>query len=207
MPNPAQFVSYSVVTLPVATPAPAERFVRILDGLCSAVAARGGGRDRLAGPLVILIWRHLRRIAAQVAALAARIAAGRQRRYPARRPPRAAPRRAPHRALPHGPAWLVALVPQAAGYGSQLQHLLAEPEFAALVDAAPQMRRLLRPLCRMLGVRPPAALALPPRPAKPGTSTRPSAGFPHPPAPPPLRRAEPTPLCPPRACGPPVVAA
>ena len=192
---------------PPATPSPAERFALILDGLCSAVAARGGGRDRLAGPLVILIWSRLRRIAAQVAALAARIAAGRQRRYPARRPPRATPRRAPHRTLPHGPAWLLALVPQASGYGSQLQHLLAEPEFAALVDAAPQMRRLLRPLCRMLAVRPPAVLALPPRPAQPGASARPSAGVPPPPAPPPPRREEPTLLHPPRACGPPVAPA
>jgi len=190
-----------------ATLSPAERFACILDGLCSAVAARGGGRDRLAGPLVVLIWSRLRRIAAQVAALAARIAAGRQRRYPARRPPRPAPRRAAQRKLPHSPAWLLALVPQAAGYGSQLQHLLAEPEFAALVDAAPQMRRLLRPLCRMLGVRRPAAPALPPRPAEPGAGARPPAGFPPPPAPPPPRREEPTPLHPPRACGPPAVPA
>ncbi len=97
---------------------PTDRFGGIIDGLCRAVAARGGGRDRLAGPLVILIWRHVRRLAAQIIALAARIAAGQHRRYPARRPPRrpAAPRRRTPPALPLGFAWLLALVPyEAAG--------------------------------------------------------------------------------------------
>jgi hypothetical protein len=32
---------------------PTDRFAGIIDGLCRAVAARGGGRDRLDGPLVI----------------------------------------------------------------------------------------------------------------------------------------------------------
>ena len=203
--------------MPAALPTtPTDRFASILDGLCHAVAERGG-RRLLAGPLVILIWSRLRRLAAQVAALAARITAGRQRRVLARRSPRPAPRRPAQRTLPHDHAWLLPLVPQASGYGSQLQHLLADPEFAALVDAAPQMRRLLRPLCRMLGVRLPPALVPPPRPPRPagppaaplaqppaaacrrtavGPSTAaPPAGAPH--------AARPLP---PRACGPPVAA-
>ena len=179
-------------TLPAA---PAERFVRVIDGLCRAVAARGGGRDRLAGPLVILIWSRLRGLAARFAALAGRIAARRQRRILSRRPPRPAPRRPSPRLLPHGHAWLLQLVPQASAFGSQLQHLLTDPEFAALVDAAPQMRRLLRPLCRMLGVAPPA-----PRPADPappaaiaGATPPPTcpAASPSPPHGPPLSHALP----------------
>ena len=92
---PAGRVSHSVV-FPPPPLGPADRFARILDGLCAAVAARGGGRDRLAGPLVILIWSRLRRLAAQIIALAARIEAGRHRRYPARRPPRPTARRRVH---------------------------------------------------------------------------------------------------------------
>ena len=61
---------------------PAARLAGIIDALCQAVARRGGGRDRLAGKLVILIWSRLRGIAAQIVALAARIEAGRHRRYP-----------------------------------------------------------------------------------------------------------------------------
>ena len=117
---------------PAAPPAPAERFARLIDGLCRAVAARSF-RGGLAGPLIILIWSRLRRLGVRFARLAARIEAGAlpvaRRRPTASRPARPAPPR-----LPRGFAWLVRLVPQASAYGSQLQHLLAEPEMAALLD-------------------------------------------------------------------------
>ncbi len=192
---------------PLTPPAPDVRFAAIIGLLCRTVGARGGG-GRLAGPLVILIWTRLRRMGARFAALAARLAAG--RRPVARRrarAPRPAPPASPSR-LPRGFAWLVRRVPEAASAASQLQHLLAEPEMAALLAAAPQAGRILRPLCRMLGVRPPAVVALPPRPAERSANSRPSASFgPPPSAAPPPRRAEPVPLRPPRACGPPVVPA
>ncbi len=154
----------------------------------------------------MLIWSRLRGLAAQVAALAARIEAGRHRRYPSRRPPRAAPRRHLPRALPQSRAWLLPLVPEAASGASQLRHLLAEADMAALLDAAPQMRRLLRPLCRMLGVRLPPGLAAPPAPP-PARAAAPrralpaaplAAPMPSPPRPPPVAR--------PGGCGPPVPA-
>ena len=70
-------------------------------------------------------------------------------------------------ALPRKFGWLViAGKHQAAGYASQLQHLLAEPEMAALLDAAPQARRVLRPLCRALAIDLPWTVT-PPRPPKP----------------------------------------
>src|SRR6185437_15551987 len=47
-------------------------------------------------------------------------------------------------------------------YGGFLQNLLADPEMVALIAAAPQLGRVLRPLCRMLGVDPGPA-RLPPR--------------------------------------------
>ena len=62
--------------------------------------------------------------------------------------------------LPSRRGWLVrALGYEAAGYGSQLAALLAEPELQARLLAAPAAGRILRPLCRMLGVEPVGALA------------------------------------------------
>ena len=171
-------VSDSVVS-PTPPSSPAERFAGVIDLLCRAVAARGG-RDGLAGPLVVLIWSRLRRMAGRFARLAARTGAGvppaasrrpatpRPARPPPPRlpPPRLPPPRLPPPRLPRGFAWLVRLVPATASGGSQLQYLLAEPEMAALLAAAPQAGRILRPLCRMLGVRPPPALLKPRPPAR-----------------------------------------
>jgi hypothetical protein len=137
----------------VARPSPPERFARIIDELCKAIAAHGI-RGLMTAPLLFLLWSRLKRMATRARALAARLDAGadlsvaRQRRAaprPARQPP---PR------LPYGVAWLIRMVPAAAPSGSQLRSLLTSPEMAALATA-PSMRRLLRPLCRMLGVRPP----------------------------------------------------
>ncbi len=136
----------------------------VIDVLC-ALIARHGHLRRLAGPLVVLIWQRVRTAGAQAGAVLARMQAGTLRRYPHRRPfrPRAAPRRsAAPGVLPHTPAWLVGLIPEAASGAAQLQNLLSGPDLPALLEAAPQLRRALRPLCRMLGV------ALPPqaRPAQ-----------------------------------------
>ena len=50
-------------------------------------------------------------------------------------------------------AWLVrALGWEAAGYGSQLEALLTEPAMVALLAEVPAVGRIMRPLCRMLGV-------------------------------------------------------
>lgn len=155
------------VVLPSPTRAPAERFAQIIDTLCSAVAARAA-THRLARPVLVLLWSWLRRTARRFGRLAARVQAGRPsrpRRPAAPRPPRPRAPRTPR--LPRGFAWVIRLVPYAAaGSASQLQHLLAEPDMAALIAAAPTAGRLLRPLCRMLGVRLPPALILPLRPAR-----------------------------------------
>jgi len=66
--------------------------------------------------------------------------------------------------LPNAKTWLVARVGYtAAGYGSQLGHLIATPEFTTFIREAPQAGRILRPLCNMLGLATPPALLLPPR--------------------------------------------
>ncbi len=155
---------------PPPNPAPAERFAQLIDALCRAVAAHGA-RHRLAGPILLLLWSRLRRMAARVARLAARLRLGTL--PPARRPASPRPGGPPPRRLPQGFAWVVRLVPEAASSASQLRHLLADPQMAALVEAAPSMGRLLRPLCRMLGVRPPPGLKPPPRPAASSRAARP----------------------------------
>ncbi len=56
-------------------------------------------------------------------------------------------------ALPRRFGWLVrAGGYQAAGFGSQLQAVLTEPEMVALLTECPQAVRLLRPLCRALAI-------------------------------------------------------
>ncbi len=155
---------------------PAECFATIILWLSRALDGHSTW-GRLSRPLALLILNRLREINQRFARLAARITAG---KYVPRRPPDTPRRREKRKPrgpnpLPQGFAWLVKLVPEAAVYGSQLQNLLAEPEMAALLAAAPTaMRRPLRSLCRMLGVAPPPILALPPRapptprPPKPG---------------------------------------
>ncbi len=41
---------------------------------------------------------------------------------------------------------------EAACFAGQLRTVLAEPEMVALLEASPQARRALAPLCRMLGI-------------------------------------------------------
>ena len=151
-----------------ATPprAPAERLAGILDMLCRAVADHGG-RKLLAVPLVLLVWGRLRRLSTRILRLAAKIEAGTPPPRP--RGPRAPRpgRPKPPLILPRGKSWLIRLMRmEAAAAGSQLQHLLAEPEMQALA-ADPRMGRLLRPLCHALGVTPPPEIAKPARQAAP----------------------------------------
>jgi hypothetical protein len=139
---------------------PAERLARLIDGLCVAIAARGIG-GLLTAPLIFLLWGRLRRAALRARRLAEKIAAGRplsiaRRTTQSPRPGRPSPPR-----LPRGYAWLIRLVPATAAGGSQLRALLTDPDMAALAHEPP-MRRLLRPLCQMLGVEPPP---VPKRPA------------------------------------------
>ena len=56
-------------------------------------------------------------------------------------------------ALPSGRGWIVReLGWEAAAFMSQLQALLSEAEARAVVDRLPGVGRVLRPICRMLGV-------------------------------------------------------
>ena len=160
----------------------------IVGGLQKAAAARAG-RDHAVAPLVMPLWTRLARLTARFDALVARLTAG---HLPAERP--AAPARPRTRSarkapaaglrLPRGRAWLIRLLPgEAASYGCQLQALLADLQMAALLAAAPEAGRILRPLCRLLAIAPEGSLALPSAAGKPAPTPRPAKPAP-PPAPP-----------------------
>jgi hypothetical protein len=54
---------------------------------------------------------------------------------------------------PRKRVWLVAMQGyEAAGCGLQFQHILGQPDMVALLKACPQAARIMRPMCRMLGV-------------------------------------------------------
>jgi hypothetical protein len=176
--------------VPTPSRTPLESFAIIRRCLIEAVAAQTGWG--LALPLIALIVGKITAIGRRFANLAGRIGAG---SYVPRRPP-ATPRKAaadrPRRPnpLPQTFAWLLRLVPGAAGFGGQLETLFRQPEMAALLAAAPEPTgRALRPLCWMLGVAPPPLLArqrpapadpLPAAP-QPDRSARPTAPAPRPP--------------------------
>jgi hypothetical protein len=151
------------MTTPPPCP-PAERFATLILWLSKAVMAQTGWGMSL--QLITLVIGRLRRIKQRFAELAAGVAAG---RYSPRRravPPRKRPGQAPpQNELPQTFGWLLPLETQAVVYRAQLEHLLRDPEMAALLAAAPiPMGRALRPLCRMLGLVPPPILAPPAKP-------------------------------------------
>ncbi|MBV8520815.1 MAG: hypothetical protein JOY71_01565, partial [Acetobacteraceae bacterium] len=75
--------------------------------------------------------------------------------------------------LPRKLGWLIPLVPGTAAYAGQVQHLLADPEMAALLAGSPQAGHILRPLCRMLGIQPePGVLAQRREPPRRGVRPR-----------------------------------
>ena len=161
----------------------AARFAALIETLCGAVAARGakGAFGAANGALVVLLWSRLRRAVRRFAILAA--GAPPPRRRASRPRHRAA--RTPAVALPRRAAWLLAPVPEACAVAGRLRDLLETPEARALIASEPRAGRLLRPLCRALGLRLPACLRLPPRsrpavaPAK-ARAAAPTTATPHP---------------------------
>lgn len=117
----------------------------------------------------ILLTHRISRIAQRFRALFARYQAG---TLPAPRPSRAGTpsNRHPETSLPTprfpgGRGWIGAHIQAAAACTGTLDYLLLNtPQMQEFVQAAPQAGRLLRPLCRMLGLIVPDYLRLPPRP-------------------------------------------
>lgn len=151
----------------------ATSFRAILTGLRAAIAAHAV-RDRVHEAVLVLVWGRIGRMANRFDALFARWRAG---TLPKPRPSRAGKKRAPaplsspppaaHPRLPRRRAWVVGIVGwQSAGFASQLQHRLDQPDLAPFLAAVPQAGRILRPLCHMLGIAQPPPLQLPPRPPR-----------------------------------------
>jgi hypothetical protein len=113
----------------------------------------------LSQALAMLLFQRLGGICGKLERLAARFEAGRLWHIAARAPisrTLAADRPLCAAAALRWPGrfgWLVrAASYHAAGYGSQLRTVLGQPEMVALLVAAPQAARILRPVCRMLAV-------------------------------------------------------
>ncbi len=137
-------------------PSPFLSLSAVIRGLRGAVGG-WGVRGLLATALVLLLYRRLGQIGLRMERLVARFQAGRLRvpgvRTVVDAPVVRAKREGGVRIWPHAFGWLVrAAAWEAAGFGSQLRAVLEQPEMVALLTAAPQAARVLRPLCRMLAV-------------------------------------------------------
>jgi hypothetical protein len=197
-PNPIPLGSFAPVQGP---PVPLElgRRLALIVKLMRGAIETHGLRNPAALPMILLVSTYLARALARFNALAGRVRAGTAaaRNRPPATTSRPAPTR-PHAAsFPSRPFWLLRLAPghNLAAAGGQLRHLLASPDMAAFLAAAPHAARLLRPLCRMLGITGaadlPAAL-FPPRPKRPATPRPPKP--PRPPRPPRVRAARSRPV-------------
>ena len=139
----------------------AQRLGLILGALAALIARAFLRRPKLAG-LIVPLWQVLTHIAPRFAR--ALTQAPRAARAPRHSPTPAA--RKPAMRLPSGRGWLVReLGYEGVAYMSQLQHLLDDPEMRAALTAMPAAQRVLRSVCRMLGVPnlpapAPAAVAL-----------------------------------------------
>jgi hypothetical protein len=155
-----------------AIPPLADRLSLTFDALYRAVAARIA-RGAMTAAMILLVCRRVRRAEREILGLLARFEAGRLRVLAGPRagggggearagegggghglvgPGVVGPGVAAARS-PLGFAWLLPLVPgDGACFAGQLRTMLAEPAMVALLEASPQARRVLRPLCRMLGI-------------------------------------------------------
>jgi hypothetical protein len=92
--------------------------------------------------------------------------------------------------LPRRPGWLLAALPEIApSVAAEIGALLADPAIATLLDLAPSLHRILRPLLRGLGLN--AAPPIPTPPHPPSSSTKPPGATPPTPIPAPPRTSNP----------------
>ncbi len=140
----------------ILVPSPFLSLSAVIRGVRGAVGG-WGVRGLLGTALVLLLYRRLGQIGLRMERLVARFQAGRLRPAGVRAVVDAAVVRPKRdrgvRVWPYAFGWLVRVASyEAAGFGSQLRAVLEQPEMVALLTAAPQAARILRPLCRMLAI-------------------------------------------------------
>ena len=146
--NFAQAIPQSRPSLPDAAPEMARRLGMIVAGVAALIARRFLRMPHLVG-LIVPLWGRLTRAARRFEKLVTQPTTIR-----ALRAPRNSSSRAKGMAFPSRRGWLVReLGWEAAGYRCQLEALLAEPAMQAILANLPGAGRVLRPLCRMLGVQ------------------------------------------------------
>ncbi|MCC6720454.1 MAG: hypothetical protein IT555_21485 [Acetobacteraceae bacterium] len=173
---------------PTRTPL-AGRLAMIVEAMREPIAQRAI-RDRVLTVLLGLVYWRLVRMVTRLDRLILRWQSAALRPPGPSRAgqprPAPAPAAPPKPRLPRGRAWLIRLVQPTAQFAGQVEHLLADPETARLLAAAPQAGRIFRPFCRMLGIEPPPLIRLPPTPPRPARPrpARPRPARPRPPRPP-----------------------
>ena len=136
------------LALPDCAPDLARRLGVIMLAVATLVARRFLKEPRLVG-MIVPIWRWLTHAARRFERALVQV-----ERVRTARPRGETGARVPGLRQPTRHGWLVhELGWEAAGCGSHLAHLLAEPEMQALIAAVPGVGRVLRPLCRMLGMK------------------------------------------------------
>jgi hypothetical protein len=163
----------------------ADAFIAIIEALWRGVPAEAQER-RLYAPTLAAIQGRLQRLGNRFFALLDRYRAG-ELRAPEPAAPRPAAAVAAHSAplpplapdpdsrVPRAFAWLRRMLPESAGWpATVLGYALQDPEVENLIAVAPQAGGILRSYCHMLGVRPPAVLAVPPRPRRQATPPEPA---------------------------------
>ena len=142
--------------LAAATPELARRFGAILAGLAALIAARFLRMPHLMS-LTVPLWGFFGRAARRFARALIRPAVAvktRARKVGVSQPKGFRP--------PSQRGWLVReLGWEAAAFTCQLEALLADPAMQAVLAELPAVGRILRPLCRMMGVVAPVAAAPP----------------------------------------------
>ena len=165
-----------------------QAFAGVVTALCGILAAFAAKAPTKV-PMLLMVHRRLVGMALRLDRLTQRWQAGTLPRLrPRLRPrPRCAgqaragepPAARPRSPVPRERFWLIHIFQPTAQFAGQVSVFLADPQTQALVAAAPQAGRILRPLCHAFGLPPPAYLRLPLRRRAPPAA--PQAACPAPP--------------------------
>ena len=150
-----------------------DRFVSIIEGLLRALSIQARHRHSN-GALLLLAWKRFQRTRLRFIDLVTRMRAGTLPAAVARRSragvARTVPVVPPAVVVPRRFGWVHRMMDEPWHlncWRNEMEVMLEDPELLAVLAAAPQMGRELRPLCHMLAIKPPPALMLPRRVRKP----------------------------------------